>query len=272
MMLKLTIINRKGGVAKTTSALNLAAELAARGLRVLTCDTDPQATLSMAAGYPNLNDAETIAALLCPDQFAGSEPARPKPAPWGGDILAAPGHPGLSDVEVLLLQPSVLAPNQRLARVLSRFDDDYDICLIDTPPSLGRLAVNALTAADYLLIPLSPDFFSAGGLALMRRTIEDVREQEKPGLEVLGIFATQTRQTMHAREWRLELARGLGEEWIDIAVPLAVSIQDAQQSGKAVRDYDPDGKGAHAYRRIVDEILDRLGRRGHLLIQEKAVA
>lgn len=253
----IAVANQKGGVGKTTSVMNLAAELSARGYRCLTVDLDPQATLSMAAGYEQLDQNESIAALLLPEMVKGE--CSPQATPWGGEILAAPGRLMLSDAEILLMQPRRQQPYQRLAHALADFQAAYDLCLIDTPPQLGCLSLNALTAAEWALLPVSPDWFSVGGLALMLETIEHTRQVENPRLQLLGVFPTLVKRTTHASEWRLGLERQLGEQWIDIAVPQAVAVQDAPQARLPLREYDPDGRATHAYRQLADRVLARTG-------------
>lgn len=255
-MITIAVANQKGGVGKTTSVINLAAELAVRGYRTLAVDLDPQATLSMSAGATGLSPSETVASLLVPEVIPGD--CRPLRAPWGGDLLPAPGELALSDSELLLLQSRRSDPNHRLHSALLRLEQSYDICLIDTPPQLGRLAANALCAANWALIPVSPDFFSVGGLALMLGTIDEVRQRENPSLAVLGIFATIVRRTMHANEWRLELERRFPEEWLSVGIPQTVSAQDAPQSGQALRDFEPHSRAANAYRLLCDQILQRM--------------
>jgi chromosome partitioning protein len=132
--------------------------------------------------------------------------------------------------------------------------------------------VNALTAADYLIIPLAPDFASIKGFDVMLKSISLVREYEAVPLEILGVFPTQARRTMHARETMNALYRKLGELWIDIQVPQAVAVQDAQAARTSLREFDRDGKATLAYRRIADTLLARLDQRGVELVEERRSA
>lgn len=273
-MITITVTNRKGGVAKTTTVANLAAEFSARGLRTLSVDLDPQATLTAIAGVDleTLALSEMVLAAIVPEKIPdgdGSMPA-PRPAAYGGDIL--PARSELVEAENALGDPSVPGPTRRLGRALASYAADYDICLVDTPPSWGRLAVNALTGADYVVIPLTPDFASIKGLDVMLKSIKLVRDFEALPVEILGIFPAQARRTMHARETMNALYRKLGDYWIDIQVPQAVAVQDAQASRTALRDFDRDGKATIAYRLIADALLSRLSQRGVELIEEQRSA
>lgn len=262
-MLNLSVVNRKGGVAKTTSSVNIAAELSARGIPTLVVDLDPQATLTLVSGIDPeaLTPPETVLTALVPELGSGSPPA-PLRATWGGDVLAASS--ALVQAETALADATVAGPNARLERALRAYAADYQVCLIDSPPSLGKLVMNALCASRYLLVPVACDYASAGGLARLARTVELVREYENPELEILGVFATQTRPTMHARETQRALERRLGALWFDVAIPQAVAIQDSQAQHLSIRGYDPRSKAAFAYRRLTERIVERLRERGEL--------
>jgi chromosome partitioning protein len=269
-MLTLTVINRKGGVSKSTTVLNLGAEFAARGLRVLLVDTDPQSTLTVGVGIDidSLQPEQTVMASLLPREMKLSDRPQPHPVDFGVDIL--PATPHLVDAETLLMQASA-APLRRLHQALAEFDDRYDIVVVDTPPSLGRLSLNALSAADRLLIPLNADVYSAGGLKLLLDTVEDVRAYERPELAILGAFAAQVRNTLHARATIRALERSFGDLWIPVGIPQTVAVQNSQAECLPLRDYDRHSKAANAYRRLADVILGRLRAQG-LLAEELSEA
>jgi chromosome partitioning protein len=251
-------VNRKGGVGKTTSVVNIAAELSARGNRVLCIDCDPQATLTLLAGAQpeQIPKASSVLAALLPEAF-GEDAARhlSRPAPWGGELW--PACPDLAGAETAL-GTEAAGPNRRLARALA--GHDYDYVLIDCPPSVGRLAMNAMAASQGLLVPVLPNYASVGGLKRLLSTVALLREYEQPELQVLGVFFTMARGTVHERETREALSAQLPELVMRSEIPLAVSVQDAQAAHQALGDYDPAGRAGRAYTELCAELLERISR------------
>lgn len=260
MSITITLPNRKGGVAKTTSTLNLAAEFSARGLRVLAVNADPQSTLTLIAGesLDDLAPEETTLAALLPDRYSTDLTELAVAAPWGGDLWRASRD--LAEAEVQLADAA--GPNSRLRRALESVAHSYDLMLVDSPPSVGKCAFNALVAADYLLIPVKADFVSTGGLAQFFSTLDLVRRYERPDLEILGIFATLMRHTLHCRETLQALASRTDGDLLETTIPQAVEVQDAQAAHRAVRQFRPKGAATAAYQRLADEVLERLEARG----------
>ena len=253
----LTLVNRKGGVAKTTSTLNIAAELHARGHRVLAVDLDSQGTLTTVAGYRSTQVDPALSALgaLLPEHHEIDWSAVVRPAPWGGGLI--PSHPDLAGAEQALSK--ALGPHARLRRALDRLAGDRDVVLVDAPPSTGKLVFNAMVAADALLVPVKCDYASVAGLERLFATIELVREYEAPELSVLGVFATFVRPTRHARETLETLVELLGDALIPAVIPENVQLQDAQAGHMAARQLAPRSRGAEAYARLTDEIVRRVG-------------
>lgn len=255
-MQRLGLANRKGGVAKTTSVLNLAAEASARGKRVLCVDCDPQATLTLLAGYQPEQVAKecSVLAALLPETFEDWSPqATALETPWGGELW--PSCPDLAGAETAL-GAEAAGPNRRLARALS--DLDYDLVLIDCPPSVGRLAMNAMAASDGLLVPVLPNYASVGGLKRLLSTVTLLREYEQPSLEIVGVFFTMARRTVHERETREALAAQLPGLIMATTIPMTVAVQDAQSAHEPLRAYDPDNAAASAYAQLADELELRL--------------
>jgi chromosome partitioning protein len=196
----LALANRKGGVAKTTSTVNIAAELTAAGYRVLCCDLDPQASLTLIAGLvpDRLPDEQTALAALLPELVEPDPDRLCAPAPWGGELMPANQH--LANAEVALTAGSAAGPHQRLAIALEELAGRYDFVLVDSPPSMGKLVLNAICACDHLLVPVAADYVSVGGLDRLLEVVEQVRRFERKELSILGVFATQARRTLHSRE------------------------------------------------------------------------
>jgi chromosome partitioning protein len=264
-LIRLALANKKGGVAKTTSTANLAAEFSARGDRVLCVDMDPQQSLTLIAGYDpeEVALAKSTAAAMVPEDIAEAKPLRDLlvDAPWGGQLLLSPKD--FAEVEQRLADPSTPGPNRRLGRALDAYKPLFDVVLIDSQPGDGRLWMNAICAADYLLLPVSLEYQTAGGLGKMLRAIEGVRQYEQPELEVLGAFKTMAARTRHAREIEEALHEALdGSVHIfDTTIPHAVAVKNAQAEHKAVRDFHRDGKPSLAYYRLANEIVDRIEER-----------
>ena len=257
MTTTITMVNRKGGVSKSTSTMNLAGELSARGLRVLTADLDPQASLTAFAGYGGQVTRErSMLAALMPEKFPGVQVASlVLHAPWGGALL--PASPDLAEAEAEL--GGVIGPHTRLRSALRKLDGLFDMILIDSPPSVGNLVFNGFGAADYLLVPVGCDLASLDGLQTLMGTLGLFREHVNPELELLGVFGSLRRNTLHASESLELLAQMLPEHAFKTTIPMTVAVQDAQSARQAIGTYRPGHPAAVAYAALADEVLARLG-------------
>ncbi|MGH3744320.1 MAG: ParA family protein [Mycobacteriales bacterium] len=247
----IALCNQKGGVGKTTSTINLGAALAEHGRRVLLVDFDPQGALSVGLGVNPGQLDRTIYDLLMEPSLAVDEVLL-KTAVAGMDLL--PSNIDLSAAEVQLVNE--VAREQTLARTLQQVRPDYDIVLIDCQPSLGLLTVNALTAAQAVIIPLECEYFALRGVALLMQTIDKVRQRLNPQLEVEGVLATMyDARTLHSREVLARVVEVFGDAVFDTVINRTVRFPETTVAGRPIIDYAPSSPGARAYRDLALEVL-----------------
>jgi chromosome partitioning protein len=249
----LALCNQKGGVGKTTSAINLGAALAEYGRRVLLVDFDPQGALSVGLGVQPHQLDRTVYNLLM-ERGVALDDVVLKTGVSGLDLL--PSNIDLSAAEVQLV--TEVAREQALARVLAPVLPDYDFVLIDCQPSLGLLTVNALTAAHGVVIPLECEFFSLRGVALLIDTVEKVRERLNPTLRVEGILATMyDGRTLHSREVFSRVVEAFGDTVFDTVISRTVRFPETTVAGEPITSWAPTSAGATAYRTLAREVLAR---------------
>jgi chromosome partitioning protein len=251
----LTIANQKGGVGKTTTAVNLAASFAVSERRTLLVDVDPQANASSGIGVgpqaTHIYDA-LIGRCGLKDVTYPSELEFLKVVPAGPDLVGA-------EIELV----GAAERERRLAHVLADARADYDIVLIDCPPSLGLLTLNALTAADSVLVPLQAEYYALEGLARLLDTIELVRAELNPTLTLEGVVLTMidARNNL-CRQVADEVRSHLGDRVFATEIPRNVRLSEAPSHGRPALLYDVRSKGAVAYLRVAEEILRRLATTG----------
>ena len=247
----ISIANQKGGVGKTTTTINLGAALAEQGQRVLLADFDPQGALSVGVGVNSIELEQTIYNLLL-DRQSRFEDVVVKTDMAGVELL--PGNIDLSAAEVVLV--SEVAREQALKRVLAPVRGDYDFILIDCPPSLGLLTVNALTASDGVIIPLECEFFALRGMALLVDTIEKVRDRLNPELDIEGVVATMyDGRTLHGKEVLSRVRDAFAARLFNTTIPRTVRFAEAPVVGQSILAYATNAKGAQAYRSLAKEVL-----------------
>ena len=247
----IALCNQKGGVGKTTSTINLGAALAETGRRVLLIDFDPQGALSVGLGVNPHELDLTVYNLLMQRDVAIDEVLLKTGVP-GLDLL--PGNIDLSAAEVQLV--SEVAREQTLARVIAPVLGEYDIVLIDCQPSLGLLTVNALAAADGVIIPLECEYFALRGVALLMDTIYRVQERINPRLEVEGILATMyDARTLHGREVLARVVDAFGDKVFHTVIARTVRFPETTVAGEPITTYASSSTGAAAYRQLAREVL-----------------
>ena len=253
---RVAFANQKGGVGKTTSAVNLAVLLAGDGHRVLLVDFDPQGNATSSLGVDKRELGATaydvlVAGLPLADAVAGAV---------RGNLDLLPSTPALAGAEVELVP---MAHRERaLRRALDAGAGDYDLVLIDCPPSLGLLTVNALTSVDSVIVPIQCEFLALEGLGQLITTIDLVKRQLNPPLDVLGVLMTmydaRTRLSAHVVE---EVRVHFPQRIFNSIVPRSIRLAEAPSYGQAIAEYDPESRGAQAYRAVADELVARLGLR-----------
>jgi len=244
--------NQKGGVGKTTTAINLGAALATRGQRVLLVDMDPQGNASSGLGCPRTHATMGVYDVLM--AFRELDSVR---VPTSVDHLELiPATRDLAGAAIELSEER--HRERRLRRALNHVRDDYDWVLVDCPPTLNLLTVNALVAADGVLIPLQAEYYAMEGLGELLRTISAVRKGLNPDLQREGIVITMTdTRTNLCREVEAQARHLFGDEVFQTVIPRNVRLGEAPSHGQAIVHYDPQSTGARAHLALAEELMAR---------------
>lgn len=248
----LAITNQKGGVGKTTTCVNLAASLASQGKRVLLIDLDPQGNASTGSGIDKAHLKLSIYHVLIGEKSLKEVIIHSEKG--GFDI--APSNRELAGAEVELVNE--LARETRLKAAINKLDDAYDVVLLDCPPALNLVTVNALTAASAVMIPMQCEYYALEGLSDLVNTIKKVRAHLNPTLEIEGLLRTLfDNRNMLAQQVSAQLISHFGDKVYKTVIPRNIRLAEAPSYGVPVLSYDKGSKGALAYLELAQEITDK---------------
>lgn len=246
----ISVVNQKGGVGKTTTAVNLAAYLSHHGKFVLLVDLDPQANATSAFGL----DYRTLPSSVYDGLIGRAQAQELVRATEHEGLKIIPAAPSLAGATVELVNE--MAREQRLARFLLEIRNDFDYILIDNPPSLGILTVNGLVAADSVLIPVQAEYYALEGLGQLLQTVTLVQQSLKQDLSILGAVITMfDPRTNLSQEVFTELYKYFPNKIFRSVIPRSVRLAEAPSFGKSILGYDPSSRAAKAYERLAKELL-----------------
>ena len=245
------VVNQKGGVGKTTTAVNLTAALTEAGKKILLCDFDPQANATSGLGVDKRKTKQSVYDVIINDVPAADAVVH---TPYG-DVL--PSSPDLAGAAVELL--TMTEPNFRLRNALNTLRSQYDVIFIDCPPSLELLTVNSLAAADGILVPVQCEYYALEGLADLMTTLRLIKKRINPALEIFGVALTMfDGRTNFSTQVAQEVRRHFPGKVFATVIPRNIRLAEAPSHGLPVTVYDKSSRGAVSYRAMAQEIIKRL--------------
>lgn len=249
----IALSNQKGGIGKTTSAVNLAACVAQKGKKVLLCDIDPQGNATTGVGIRKNSNLKTSYDLIIGNYTAKEVVTKTE----FDNLWVIPTNIGLAGAEYELV--SAEKKEQILSAKLSEIKDEFDYIFIDCPPSLGVLTLNALTAADGIVIPMICEFYALEGLSQLMMTVRKVKKHFNPELEITGILITMYDKRLNlSAQVKAELEKYYADKLFDTMVVRNVKLSEAPSYGMPIIYYDKSSKGAQAYKALADELIARI--------------
>lgn len=249
----IAVVNQKGGVGKTTTAINLAAYLARSGKKILLVDLDPQGNATSGFGVDKYENEKSMYDVLV--DGATIDNVRHNTSEQKVDII--PSNHNLSGAEVELV--SLPKREYILSEALKQIADEYDITIIDCPPSLGLLSINGLVAADYVLVPVQTEYYAMEGMGQLVQTIQRIQQSLNPTLSILGVVLTMyDSRTSLSEQVRTEVERVFGDLVFKTVIPRNVRLAEAPSHGEPIVSYDKWSKGARSYKALAKEVIHRV--------------
>lgn len=249
----IAVVNQKGGVGKTTTAVNLAAALAERGLRVLVCDFDPQANATSGFGIDKRKVKHTSYSMIIEESTVADSIIKTKYA----DVIPSSADLAGAAVELIGMDRR----EAQLKKELNSVRDQYDVIFIDCPPSLEMLTLNGLCAADGILIPVQCEYYALEGLSDLMATLRSVKRKLNPSLEIFGVILTMfDGRTNFSTQVAQEVRRHFPGKVFTTSIPRNVRLAEAPSHGLPITAYDRSSRGAVAYKELAEEVERKLGR------------
>ena len=251
----IAIANQKGGVGKTTTAINLSAALADKGLKTLLVDLDPQGNSSMSYLAPEDLEGPTIYEALIESTISCSDIVRPVPS--NKNLFIAPAGISLAKIESKLL--GELDSHYRLKDELEAVEQRFDYLVLDTPPTLGLITINALVAATHVLVPIQSSYFALEGTDDLLETIDKLKVRANPGLQILGAVITlHDKRTLLAKDIMSEIRKVFGDKLFETVITRSVRLEESPAYRESIFSFSPRSSGAFEYYKLSEEVLSRV--------------